>query len=80
MLTVREIYCDYSSDCYMPTVREISCDCTALLEMCAGFATTGQTVQEPENGQPYSVNITVIRIGGSIDVVNLQWNATLDGD
>lgn len=47
--------------------------------MVVEFASTGLSVQEPENGQPYPVNITVIRTQGSVDVVTVQWSATLNG-
>ncbi|KAL8615958.1 hypothetical protein ACOMHN_034634 [Nucella lapillus] len=45
-----------------------------------GFAAPGMTVEEPENGQPYTVRITVVRTGGAVDVVTLRWAATLNGE
>ncbi|XP_076465116.1 adhesion G-protein coupled receptor V1-like isoform X2 [Babylonia areolata] len=45
-----------------------------------GFAAPGMSVEEPENGQPYKVPITVERTGGSMNVVTLYWNSTLNGE
>ena len=42
-----------------------------------GFVSEGQTVKELETA--YSVNITVLRTGGSMGVVTINWEASLDG-
>ncbi|XP_055956200.1 adhesion G-protein coupled receptor V1 [Patella vulgata] len=44
-----------------------------------GFAASSMSVEEPENGLPYQVNITVERLGGSIGIVTLEWQAKLSG-
>ena len=38
----------------------------------------GITVEEPEDS-PVPVNITVIRTGGTLGIVTLDWVAMLDG-
>ncbi|XP_069137444.1 adhesion G-protein coupled receptor V1-like isoform X2 [Argopecten irradians] len=39
------------------------------------FAVTEITVEEPENGSPFEVNVTVVRVGGSMGVVSVDWQA-----
>ena len=44
------------------------------------FVIDGLTVTEPEIGGPKFVNISVVRTGGSVGVVTVEWNATLNGE
>ncbi|XP_060082724.1 adhesion G-protein coupled receptor V1-like [Ylistrum balloti] len=39
------------------------------------FAVNEISVEEPENGSPFVVNVTVIRTGGSMGVVSVDWQA-----
>ena len=52
------------------------CVCLYLPE----FATRDMSVEEPEGSQPYYVNVTVVRTGGSMGVVTLKWEARLKGN
>ena len=40
----------------------------------------GMSVEERDDGLPLNVNITVVRRGGSMGVVTLDWQATLNGN
>ncbi|VDI35962.1 G-protein coupled receptor 98 [Mytilus galloprovincialis] len=43
------------------------------------FEIEGLSIEEPENGQPVTTNITIIRTGGSLGVVTITWTALLNG-
>ncbi|ESP05659.1 hypothetical protein LOTGIDRAFT_102713, partial [Lottia gigantea] len=44
------------------------------------FAMPSQSVEEPENGIAYTIDIRVERLGGSMGIVNLEWMSDLNGE
>lgn len=46
--------------------------------MLSEFSPTSLSVDEPEGG-PLTVNLTVVRTGGTLGVMTLDWTATLAG-
>lgn len=43
------------------------------------FEIDGVAVDEPDNGKTLSTDITIVRTGGTLGVVSIDWTALLNG-
>lgn len=50
-----------------------------LFFVFSGFGFSSQIVTEPEEGETRQLSLSVIRSGGTIGVVAVEWQATING-